>query len=1091
MSETIGYINHLSREIGPRPAGTEEERQAAEYIASQIEHGSGLEASVEDFNAPAGNDAPHAICMGVAVVAGVFSLFSPVFGIPAIILLAIVSALLIAEFFDKPLISKLLSRGASQNVVAKYEPSFIFDEGRGRKRKIVIVSRYDSGKVRNELSPAMVKALPIVQRVSFWSVPALFVLVFIRSILLGGDTGALGSVFAFLVVVGVILSLIPVVLTLLHKVSPYNEAANANAAGVAVMMEVAGRVGRGRMSEEEIAFLNQYEQVDENGDLVDQPEIHGEAAAIAAGVVPEDVEIRYEAEPTVEEAAAYVPATPTLSPEEVSASYDEDSAAGRLMAAKAAIAAMTGAAVSSTAYVGNEEVSAVAKAADSAANAVAEEVAAPAEAVDAVAEAAEEQPFAFSTAQPSAPSVPDWFAAAQARAKANKPAAEAKNVKRSRYADALDAAVSASSAHFEAANQQALTGMDDQISQLNDGIVAVPAPGFEAEPTQLAAGAASESASADEEAAAIAEPVVGRADNDILSGVVESIEDTTAEFNMAMPSFLEDERFTRPMEPVRAADERVSVDAFAEAAEPEVPEETAKARDPFDLPLKSVEPVEPVSDFVGQITSDFAPVSPEEQDSPSLSKRLPGVLPETTGSFKAISDIQQQRAPLADSTSKGTAQSLLSMLPSIDTSSPSEGAGRDLGALRMTLPTMSGSITAVTSTQPNTGSAGATGVFAPVTDDLVKAAKSSDEDLFIEDADDSDYQENFTESGAFAGPDYVEMPKSPVRSFFDKIFHRKDAEPKQVAMYDDAQWDDAYDEYGDDPDSTMAWDSSQLNDEYAYDDAYDDGTGKWNGGALSALKNAASTVGDKASQAAHGVADKAQGAAGRVRRENAEDAAGDSVEPAAPEGRRRGRFSSMVDDADFGYDSSPRAKFEEEQRQAHQQDSVAVEAEAAEGQPEEMPQIQAFRNPFVNAEVWFVALGSELAGNAGMRAFLSEHASELRGSIIIELDALGEGRLSLVETEGSLKKVPTSSRMKRYMRKVAQATGITCSSAHFDWNDSAASYANSHGFNAMHLVGEAGGKPALFAQDNDVIESIDEQTLEANVECVMELLRTI
>ena len=63
-------------------------------------------------------------------------------------------------------------------------------------------------------------------------------------------------------------------------------------------------------------------------------------------------------------------------------------------------------------------------------------------------------------------------------------------------------------------------------------------------------------------------------------------------------------------------------------------------------------------------------------------------------------------------------------------------------------------------------------------------------------------------------------------------------------------------------------------------------------------------------------------------------------------------------------------------------------------------------------EVWFVALGSELAGNGGMRAFVETHEAELKGSIIIELEALGAGELTLMDREGTYLPKKASSRMK-------------------------------------------------------------------------------
>ena len=92
--------------------------------------------------------------------------------------------------------------------------------------------------------------------------------------------------------------------------------------------------------------------------------------------------------------------------------------------------------------------------------------------------------------------------------------------------------------------------------------------------------------------------------------------------------------------------------------------------------------------------------------------------------------------------------------------------------------------------------------------------------------------------------------------------------------------------------------------------------------------------------------------------------------------------------------------------------------------PAELKQIYQFRNPDINTEVWFVALGSELAQNGGMRAFITEHQQELRGSIIIDLDGLGAGDLCMIEQEGMYRTVKTSSRMKRYIKKASQATGF-------------------------------------------------------------------
>ena len=57
--------------------------------------------------------------------------------------------------------------------------------------------------------------------------------------------------------------------------------------------------------------------------------------------------------------------------------------------------------------------------------------------------------------------------------------------------------------------------------------------------------------------------------------------------------------------------------------------------------------------------------------------------------------------------------------------------------------------------------------------------------------------------------------------------------------------------------------------------------------------------------------------------------------------------------------------------------------------------------------------------------------------------------------------------------------------------ESAASYAIKHGYQAMHLVGMRDGKPAYYAQADDVFENIEEDVLARNADFVMELLKNI
>ena len=53
---------------------------------------------------------------------------------------------------------------------------------------------------------------------------------------------------------------------------------------------------------------------------------------------------------------------------------------------------------------------------------------------------------------------------------------------------------------------------------------------------------------------------------------------------------------------------------------------------------------------------------------------------------------------------------------------------------------------------------GATGAFEPVGDELL--ADMDPDDVYVDDADDSDYDDGFTSAGAMTGAGYVNMPAS-------------------------------------------------------------------------------------------------------------------------------------------------------------------------------------------------------------------------------------------------------------------------------------------------------------------------------------------
>ena len=156
---------------------------------------------------------------------------------------------------------------------------------------------------------------------------------------------------------------------------------------------------------------------------------------------------------------------------------------------------------------------------------------------------------------------------------------------------------------------------------------------------------------------------------------------------------------------------------------------------------------------------------------------------------------------------------------------------------------------------------------------------------------------------------------------------------------------------------------------------------------------------------------------------------------------------------------------------------------------EEVKQIEDFHLKNVDVEVWFVALGSECAANGGSRAFFEEHADELKGALIVNLEGLGAGALCQVSPVGRFGAKPASPRLKRLVKKAQRVSGVTFTDAAIRWKDSIASLALKKGLHAVTLAGIEKKKPAYMGQGDDVIENVDEEILYRRIEFVEALVR--
>ena len=1226
MPDIKEHIAYLSQEIGARPAGTEEEQQAALYITEQFQKEAGLPANIEDFNGVGDPHLPSMICCGAAVVLALLSLIVPVLSIIGVIGCLAAAVFFAAEYLDKPIISKLLGKGVSQNVVAKYAPAASEDGEGARRRKVILVARYDTGKVRAELAGPTAQVMPLVGKISFGAMVALPVLLLIKGVALGSSEGALTTIFTLLTVIAMLLTAIPLALGALHQTAAYNEGANCNASGVAALLELARRIGAGRVSEAEIA---------EREDAL----MHGPEAAYESGLVPEGAEFVYSSHPrsSMEDEESLIAAKAAISAlsgkpvdgmtaEEVERNLQkierhdreeaEEEARMQRMEARAIESARRDAEQARLAAE-QEQQALEAQQAEEAEKAQAELEAQQAamqqaefEAQQAAAQQAAAQQMQAAAEQQRAAqaSVPDWYARAQEKAK--KPRNAEKPAQRSRYASALDAAVAESAGHFAKANSIVEHEFERSFDIDRDTIREVRAPQWatiapvqptvQPETKQSASNAAANvsvnAVSAVEQAAHMQQIPVQEEPAVQITAPQQAVQldaqVETASADETAPAAPQDDAVVAAPVPEAsapaaepaleraAAQQPVAQFASAQVSAPEpvqaqvvAPAEVADpfataATPPIDVTKLHLEDVPPMGDVpmpafldprkvqeeaqsrqsdaprsgnrvdvtqasineAGRVDAANAPavpmpapasesadeMVPELQAKPldipdaSVVPAAPVTLPEISATAPAapVAAAVKQRAPLADveSAGKTAARSLLNLLPSIgssDIKASHEQEGEEAGepgekkdpkpSLLASLPSLSGSIKAADAAQAQPGvnaaasfgTAGATGSFAPVSSEL--ANTMDPEDMYVDDADDSAYDDHFTETGAFAGPGYMEMPKSRFRRLFDKFLHRKDDEEDTPQ-----EWLDVDDNF-----EARAAGKARGGWESFQEEHYEQG--EYQGDyAVEADQDAAAYPG--ATQALPALQSDDLGATQAWTPQPIDvEAAGQEVSQVAYDD------SFNVDDvADNEQSGSNRfrpwhggAYSARRMENSNLSSEELADEAAAAAVPtpvelnEELNEVYQFRNPDIDAEVWFVALGSELAQNSGMKAFLEAHQSELRGAFIVDIDAIGAGDLTMIECEGFLKPSKASSRMKRYIRKASQATGTKVASGALLGEESAASYAAKHGCQVTHLVGMEGGKPALYGQQDDIVENIDEKKLASNVDFLMELLKNM
>ncbi|MBF4510764.1 MAG: hypothetical protein ISP10_09860, partial [Aeromicrobium sp.] len=162
MSQVMEHIRELAEVIGPRPATTDAEAQAADYI-EDVFRARALDVERQEFDCPRTRTwvfvAHHALTLGAAVL----SLW---WGLPALALAALSAVGLWLELDTRSGLSRVMPKGPSQNIIARHVPRARRGE---RMMRVVVVAHYDTIKPSLATSPGMVRHTRLFGELTRWT----------------------------------------------------------------------------------------------------------------------------------------------------------------------------------------------------------------------------------------------------------------------------------------------------------------------------------------------------------------------------------------------------------------------------------------------------------------------------------------------------------------------------------------------------------------------------------------------------------------------------------------------------------------------------------------------------------------------------------------------------------------------------------------------------------------------------------------------------------------------------------------------------------------------------------------------------------
>ena len=166
--------------------------------------------------------------------------------------------------------------------------------------------------------------------------------------------------------------------------------------------------------------------------------------------------------------------------------------------------------------------------------------------------------------------------------------------------------------------------------------------------------------------------------------------------------------------------------------------------------------------------------------------------------------------------------------------------------------------------------------------------------------------------------------------------------------------------------------------------------------------------------------------------------------------------------------------------------------------PSEVPSEEELRDAvltigddaLVAHDIWFVALGGSSLDHSGMREFLRQHRSEIRGCFVVNLDCVGAGNLTLLKSEGLEGTRRADRRVSRLLSGAAADLHVELDQRPLDWASTDATPAMRSSLRSVTIRGvDENGLPALSHTSEDVPENVSGDQAAQVAEIVTEMIR--